>query len=77
MPSAAVASATASSAPGRMIESAPIGAVRTGADRAVPSSSVARSRSTTSRSIRGSIRQRSNAATFARAVDSPPALPAT
>ena len=51
----------------------PIGASITGAGIAVPSTVAERSRSATSRIIRGTIRRRRNASRLARIVSSPPA----
>ena len=71
------ARADASSPSGCTIACTPIGASTTGAGMAVPSTVVDRSRRPTSRSIRGTIASRSKAARLARAVEPPPALPAT
>jgi hypothetical protein len=60
-----------------MIDWTPIGASNTGTSSFAPSRSTPRSRSDTSRIIRGTMRQRSNAARLARIVDSEPAPPAT
>ncbi len=76
-PSAAAARATASSPSGCTIDCTPTGASITGAGIAVPSTDTPRSRVSTSRSIRGTISQRSNASRFARIVFSVPAPPAT
>ena len=57
--------ALASSPSGWTIVWTPIGASRTGAGISVPSTVAPRSRSVTSRSIRGTIRQRRNASRFA------------
>jgi hypothetical protein len=76
-PRAAAARAAASSASGWTIDCTPTGASISGAGIAVPSTVVLRSRAETSRSIRGTIRRRSNASRFARIVCSAPAPPAT
>ena len=75
-PSAAAALATATSASRWASSSTPIGAVRNGVGSRRPKSSTDRSRSETSRIIRGTIRRRSNAARFASIVPSRPAPPA-
>ncbi len=76
-PTAAAARATASSPSGSSIDCNPIGASATGAGIRVLSTVTARSRAETSRSIRGTIRQRRNASRFARTVVSRPAPPRT
>ena len=76
-PSAAAARADASSASGCTIDCTPTGASISGAGIAVPSTVVAGRAAETSRSIRGTIRQRSNASRFACIVRSAPAPPAT
>lgn len=76
-PSAAAARAAAGSASGCMIDSTPIGASASGAGSLRPSTVTDRSRPRTSRSIRGTMRQRSSASRLARSVRPPPALPAT
>ena len=76
-PRAAAARAAAGSASGCMIDRTPTGASASGAGRVRPSTSTERSRSCTSRSIRGTIRRRSRAARLAFAVLPVPALPAT
>ena len=72
-PTAAAARAVASSPSGSRIAWTPIGASSNGAGIAVPSTVVERSRSATSRSIRGTVRQRRKAAALARIVSSLPA----
>jgi hypothetical protein len=74
-PSDAAARAEASSPSGWRIDCTPTGAIITGAGISVPSISRERSRSETSSSIRGTMRQRRNAARFARIVSSVPAPP--
>ncbi len=77
-PTAAAARATARSASGCTIESTPTGASITGAGIVVPSTVVSWARlAGIPRSIRGTRRQRSNAARLAAIVSSPPAPPAT
>jgi hypothetical protein len=76
-PRAAAARAVASSPSGCTIDCTPTGATMTGAGIAVPSTVVPRSRTVASRSMRGTMRQRSNASRLARAVAPTPALPAT
>ena len=76
-PTAAAARATASSPSSWTIDWTPIGASITGAGIGVPSTSTERSRWETSRSIRGTIRQRRNASRLARIVSSRPAPPNT
>lgn len=76
-PVAAAARAAARSASGCMIDSTPIGASASGAGSRLPSTVTDRSRSRTSRSILGTIRQRSSASRLARSVRPLPALPAT
>ncbi len=77
IPSAAAARATARSASRWASSSTPIGASRKGAGTRRPNSSTDVSRAETSRSTRGTIRRRSNAARFASIVLSSPAPPAT
>ena len=77
MPSAAAARATATSASRCAISRTPIGQRTNGLGSARAETSVAVSRTETSRSIRGTMRQRSNAARFSRIVSSVPAPPAT
>ncbi len=72
-PIVAAARAVASSPSGWTTFCTPIGASSSGAGIAVPSSSTERSRSATSRSIRGTIRRRSKASRLARIVCSAPA----
>ncbi len=72
-PSAAAARAVASSPSSWTIFWTPIGASISGAGIGVPSTVVERSRSATSRSIRGTMRRRSNASRLARIVSSLPA----
>jgi hypothetical protein len=76
-PSSAAARATASSPSGCTIDWTPTGAVITGAGIGVPRTVVDRSRDVAPVSIRGTIRVRSNASRFARAVAPDPAAPAT
>jgi hypothetical protein len=76
-PSSAAARATASSPSGCTIDITPMGASRSGAGIGVPSRVVDQSRPVVSRSIRGTIPYRSNAARLARIVAPPPAPPAT
>ncbi|CAM5639718.1 hypothetical protein STENM327S_04539 [Streptomyces tendae] len=76
-PCAAAARAAAGSASGCMIDRTPTGASASGAGRSRPSTSTRRSRSCTSRSMRGTIRRLASAARLARAVLPSPALPAT
>ena len=73
----AAARATAASASRCAISSTPTGASTMGAGRRSPNKSIDGSRTDTSRSTRGTIAQRSNAARFARSVSSAPAPPAT
>ncbi len=77
MPRLRAARAAARSASARTIPSAPIGARRSGAGRDRPKSSTRMSRTEMSRSMRGTIFQRSKAARFARSVRCWPAEPAT
>jgi hypothetical protein len=74
MPREAAARAVASSPSGWARVWTPIGAMSTGAGMAVPSTVHERSRSTSPRIMRGTMRQRSNASRFARAVAPCPAL---
>ncbi len=74
-PTAAAARAVASSPSGLTIAWAPIGASTSGAGIRVFSTVTERSRSETSRSIRGTIRQRRNASRLERIVCSAPAPP--
>jgi hypothetical protein len=60
-----------------MIDCTPTGASTIGAASSVSSTFVRRSRAETSRSIRGSSRQRRNASRFSRWVSSVPAPPKT
>ena len=76
-PRLAAARATADSPSGWTIDSTPTGASTTGAGIGVPSTVTDVSSEETSRSMRGTSLQASNAARFARAVDSDPAAPAT
>ena len=76
-PTAAAARATASSPSGWTIDCTPIGASSSGAGISVPATITERSRSETSRSIRGTIRQRRNASWLERMVSSRPAPPNT
>ncbi len=76
-PRAAAARAAASSASGWTIDCTPTGASSSGAGIVVPSTVADRSRTETSRSMRGTIFQRSNASAFAAIVRSAPAPPAT
>ena len=76
-PSDAAPSAVATSASGCTIDCTPTGASSTGAGSARPNRSVVRSRVSTPRSIRGTIRHRRNASPFSRTVSSEPAPPAT
>jgi hypothetical protein len=76
-PSAAAARAAAVSASRWAISSTPTGDSMRGAGTRRPKSSTLVSRSETSRSIRGTIRQRSKEASLARFVDSLPAPAAT
>ena len=76
-PARAAARATARSPSSCTMLSTPTGASSTGALSSVPRISVRRSRSATPRSMRGTIRQRSNAARLWRTVRSSPAAPAT
>ena len=72
-PNVAAARALASSPSGWLIFCAPTGASIIGAGISASSTVVERSRSATSRSIRGEIRQRLNASRLARIVSSVPA----
>ena len=76
-PSAAAARADAISPSGCRIVCTPTGASITGAGISVPRTVVRRSRRDTSRSMRGTIRQRRNASRFARIVSPLPAPPQT
>ena len=75
-PSSAATRATASSPSGCMMPCTPTGAVSTGAGIFVPSTVAVRSRSVAPVSIRGTIRQSSNASRLARYVAPDPAAPA-
>ena len=75
-PRAAAALAIARSPSGCSSSDAPTGANSTGAGIVRPNSSTLRARAETSRSIRGTIAQRSNAARLARIVAPSPAPPA-
>ena len=75
-PTSAAARAIASSPSGWASVCTPIGASSTGAGSSVPSTVRASVRSETSRSIRGAIRQWSNASRLARIVLPRPAPPA-
>ena len=75
-PSAAAARAIARSPSGCNSSDAPTGANSTGAGIVRPNSSTLSERADTSRSIRGTIAQRSNAARLARIVAPSPAPPA-
>ena len=76
-PTLAAARAAADSPSGWTIDRTPTGASASGAGIAVPSTVTDMSLAVTSRSMRGTRRHASNAARFARAVDSDPAEPAT
>ena len=75
-PSVAAARATATSASSWTISSTPTGHSRNGEGRRRPNSSIEVSRPETSRSIRGTIRQRSKPSRLARIVAPVPAPPA-
>ena len=75
-PADAAAFATPVSASSCAIESTPTGARKNGAAERMPSTSTEMSQTALPASIRGRMRQRSNASRFARTVASDPAPPA-